>query len=252
VLQCSPYNVATPFHPVRYYLERAAELRSSDESGEALGKVARRELELRLNLTGPLVAARGYGESHVADEVAQTAALAQRLGNKARLIPALASQWVTQTGVGNTVASHGLARQIRDTAADGTDIDRLIAYRILGTTLLFEGEFEAALSQMTKFLDLFDEELHGDALAKVGPSSHALMAVMGIAEIHTICGRREDAAAWVARCLTDARRLGQAHNVCHAIPFAGCLLPAITGDVAALIEHSSELKKLTTVHGLPF
>jgi hypothetical protein len=55
-----------------------------------------------------------------------------------------------------------------------------------------------------------------------------------------------------ARCLADARRLDQAHNVCHAVAFAGCLLPAITGHVAALIEHSSELKKLTTVHGLPF
>lgn len=209
-----------------------------------------REFELRLEILGPLIAARGYGAAEVEREIDSAVELSTRLGTSDRIVAALVHKWIGRFN--ETEARLQVARQIAEVAANGSTFDRLMSHRCMGTTLLFRGEFKEAISEFEQFLAMYVPELHSEALDKIGATLHDTAVKVGLAEAWTLLGDGENAALWRKIALEDAQAGGHFQTLCHATAFAGGLLAAFTADVDDLAFHASRLRSLTLQHDLPF
>ncbi|SEP98088.1 AAA family ATPase [Thalassovita taeanensis] len=209
----------------------------------------RRELSFRLSLTSAMIAARGFTADSVSQEMERAQALSDKFGERAGLIPALVTKWIVLGASGNSIASHQLALRIHDLAQGGDEVDRLFAHRVLGTSHLFVGNFEAAADELFQFLKKYDRESHEERLSTVGPSNHATMSMVGLAQIHTLYGDPEAAAAWRDKALRAAE-LGTAHDMCNSTVFSGCFLAALSGQIDKLEEYTEKLRSLSEAHDL--
>jgi len=241
--------------------QRSAYSEAIDHFGKAIAANARcaeepardeRELSYRMNLSGALIAARGFSAPGVAEEMEKAAALSVKLGAKTRLVPALTGRWVATGGSGNFRLLVDLARQIAQAAENGSDVDRLLAHRVLGTSLLFTGQFGQALRELEMFIAGYDRQRDETELAKIGPSNHAIMTMVGLAEINTVLERDAEADRWVARVMQGARDIGQVHNLCNALMFCGCFLPILRGRPEGVDRNAAELKALSQEHKLSY
>ena len=210
-----------------------------------------REFDLRLAILGPLIAARGYGAREVERQIAHAVELSARTGGGERIVPALFLNWIARFNV--TDVRFEVARQISQVAAHGSTLDRLIAHRCMGTTLLFRGEFAAAIAEFEQFQMLFDPELHNEALNRVGATVHAVTVKVGLAEARrTMLGDTERAGIWRKAALDEADAGGHYQTICHTTAFAGGLLAALMEDADNLAFHATRLRDLTLQHDLPY
>ncbi len=108
-----------------------------------------REFDLRLGILGPLIAASGYGASEVERQIAHAVELSAHIGAGDRIVPALFLNWIARFN--ETDVRFEVARQIAQVAAAGSTLDKLMAHRCMGTTLLFRGEFAAAIAEFEQF-----------------------------------------------------------------------------------------------------
>lgn len=209
-----------------------------------------REFDLRLGILGPLIAARGYGAREVERQIAHAVELSARIGGGERIVPALFLNWIARFN--ETDVRFEVARQIAQVAAHGSTLDRLIAHRCMGTTLLFRGEFAAAIAEFEQFQKLFDPELHNEMLNRVGATVHAVTVKVGLAEAWTMLGDAERAGIWRKAALAEADASGHYQTICHTTAFAGGLLAALTEDADNLAFHATRLRDLTLQHDLPY
>jgi class 3 adenylate cyclase len=209
-----------------------------------------REFDLRLGILGPLIAARGYGAREVERQIAHAVDLSARIGGGERIVPALFLNWIARFN--ETDLRFEVARQIAKVAAHGSTLDRLIAHRCMGTTLLFRGEFAAAIAEFEQFQKLFDPELHNEALNRVGATVHAVTVKVGLAEAWTVLGDAERAHIWRKAALDEADASGHYQTICHTTAFAGGLLAAFMEDADNLAFHAARLRELTLQHDLPY
>jgi class 3 adenylate cyclase/ABC-type cobalamin/Fe3+-siderophores transport system ATPase subunit len=209
-----------------------------------------REFDLRLGMLGPLIAARGYGAREVERQIARAVELSTHIGGGERIVPALFLNWIARFN--ETDVRFEVARQIAQVAAHGSTLDRLIAHRCMGTTLLFRGEFAAAIAEFEQFQKLFDPELHNEALNRVGATVHAVTVKVGLAEAWTMLGDVERAGIWRKAALDEADASGHYQTICHTTAFAGGLLAALMEDADNLAFHATRLRDLTLQHDLPY
>jgi class 3 adenylate cyclase len=209
-----------------------------------------REFELRLEILGPLIAARGYGAPEVEREIDSAVELSTRLGTTDRIVAALVHKWMGRFK--ETEARLQVARQIAEVAANGSTFDRLMSNRCMGTTLLFRGEFKEAIFEFEQFLAMYVPELHSEALDKIGATLHDIAVKVGLAEAWTLLGDGQLGALWRKIALEDAQAGGHFQTLCHTTAFAGGLLAAFTEDIDDLAFHASRLRSLTLQHDLPF
>jgi class 3 adenylate cyclase len=218
---------------------------------EACAERDRSEVQRRMNLIALRLAAHGFGASDVQEEIETVTTLSQRIGGSSSIVPALALKWLVLV-TANWSAVEGLTRQMLALAEHGSDVDRLIAYRLGATTHIFRGEFAAGAEMAQRFMSLYVPEVHAPQLARVGPSQHATMAMVGLAECFTIFEDKAPAAHWQQRALESAHASQDIHTQCSALVFAGCFLSTLTGDLENLARFSDELRHLTMIHEVPF
>jgi class 3 adenylate cyclase len=209
-----------------------------------------REFDLRLGILGPLIAARGYGAREVERQIALAVELSSRIGTGDRIVPALFLNWIARFN--ETDVRFEVARQIAQVAAQGSTLDKLMAHRCMGTTLLFRGEFLAAIAEFEQFQKLFDPELHNEPLNRIGATVHAVTVKVGLAEAWTVLGNAEQAGSWRKAALDDAESSGHYQTICHTTAFAGGLLAAFMEDADDLAFHATRLRNLTLQHDLPY
>jgi hypothetical protein len=214
------------------------------------GERDEREFDLRLGILGPLIAARGYGAREVERQIAHAVELSARIGAGDRIVPALFLNWIARFN--ETDVRFEVARQIAQVAAQGSTLDKLMAHRCMGTTLLFRGEFLAAIAEFEQFQKLFDPELHNEALNRIGATIHAVTVKVGLAEAWTMLGNAERAGLWREAALEDAEASGHYQTICHTAAFAGGLLAAFMEDADGLAFHAARLRDLTLHHDLPY
>jgi len=209
-----------------------------------------REFDLRLAILRPLIAARGYGAREVERQIEHAVELSARIGSGDRIVPALFLNWIARFN--ETELRLEVARQIAQVAVHGSTLDRLIAHRCMGTTLLFRGEFVAAIAEFEQFQKLFDPELHNEALNKVGATVHAVTVKVGLAEAWTVLGDAERAGIWGKAAIEEADASGHYQTICHTTAFAGGLLAALMEDTDSLAVHATRLRDLTLKHDLSY
>lgn len=277
-----PHIAESVPHIVAFHLEQAGDFRSAaiewDRAGdqtakrsayaEAIGHLQKaidansrcddsqerdeRELSYRLSLSSALIASRGFSAEGVAEQMERAVLLSKKTGTIAKLVPAMTAKWIVQGTNNQMDACLELAEQIGELAKNGSDVDRLLAHRVKGTTLLFGGRFHAAMDELRAFFSIYDFDLHEDGLSVVGPSNHAIMMMIGWAEALTFTGKFEGAEQWQKKAFDAARKNGQIHHMCNVTLFAGCFVSALRDQNDALALHAQRLKTLSDEHDLPF
>ena len=206
------------------------------------GAAADRELSCRLALITALIADRGFAGPGVAEEQARIDRLGRETDAAARLVPMLLSRWVVLVSAGDFAGGLDLARQMARMTAQGSETDRLIGYRALGTSLLFAGRLAEALEMLRRFFDAYDPARHEPELRKVGTSSHALMSMVGMAEIHVLFEDFATADHWRDRARRQAEAGGRGHDVCNVTLFIDCALPALQDRYDRAAEGAARLR----------
>lgn len=211
-----------------------------------------REVAYRLGLVGSLIAARGYTADGVSQETERALALSQALGTTAKLVPVLVFKWFVTSARRDYRQGLDIAGRIHEAAQSGSTVDRLLSHRAFGTSLLFDGQFARALEELESFLAIYQPDRDEAELRTVGPTSHALMTMLGLAEIYTLFDQPDMADRWRLKVLDGARAEGSSHNLCNAIMFCGCFLPALRRQHDGLARHAAEIMEICVKHNLPY
>lgn len=209
------------------------------------------ELAVRLNLVASLVALHGFGAPEVLAEIPLVEALGASVQGRQQIIPLMLSKLVYLGSCGQFAAALDEAWRLRDLCAGGTDVERLLSHRTLGTALVFVGRFAEARAELEAFFAGYDPSRHDDGLARFGTSHHGAMTAVGLAELGAIAGDEAAVARWSARAQTFARGSGQAHDLCNVTLFTGCVIPALQGRYGGVAAGAEALRALAESHGLP-
>ena len=208
------------------------------------------ELSLRLGMIGPLIAVRGHGSQEVAQAVDQALELHRRLDSKQSIVPALTLKWLAQLGGSDHEALHRTALTIAESAKEAGPLDRLLAHRTLGTTLLFRGELAGAVDQFAAFLALYDPSLHDPLLSRAGASSHAGASLLGMAECFTLMDRPIERDKWRKALFAHATERNHVASLCPTLTFGGCWISATTRQFEEFVPYAGELQRLVKRHDL--
>lgn len=208
------------------------------------------ECDLTVNMIAPLIAVQGFAAPEVESEISRVAALSQKLGTRSSLMPALGLRRMMLSTSGNAPAAYALAVQMSELAEGGSETDRLIALRYLGTSQVFLGRFREAITNSERFLELYDAERHEQQLVNIGPANHWVMTMVGMAQCHAIVGEADRALHWVERSLLAARADGRAHTLAQTLAFGSCFVTFVLGEVQALARHADELRVVAQANAL--
>ena len=164
----------------------------------------RKELEVRLALAVPQIAACGYAAPNVERTCSRARALCEHLGDSQHLFFVLRGLWncvLDRAALGESLE---IAQQLLALASDRDDPEALaLAYRALGTTRFNRGEFAAALNafqhSMAACRELGEDagtRQHGEAPYIISGAYRGwALSIMGHAEQALRTGREALAAA---------------------------------------------------------
>jgi class 3 adenylate cyclase len=237
---------SAPVEAIAQY-ERALEVLPSLPAGKQRDE---RELGLRLDMIGPLIALRGHGSRDVANAVEQALELHRRLDSSQSIVPPLTLKWLAQLGGGDYEALLGTARLIAEKAKDASPVDRLLARRTMGTTLLFGGELSGAVAQFTDFLAIYDPAAHDGPLARAGATSHAGASLLGLSECFTLMDRADERDKWRRALFAHALERNHVPSLCPTLCFGGCWISATLRRFDEFVPHAEELGRLVQRHDL--
>jgi class 3 adenylate cyclase/tetratricopeptide (TPR) repeat protein len=210
------------------HFERCLGLLTKVPAGQERDQI---ELDIRIDLGVPLMGTSGYTAPEFRDNVDRALELCERVGEHARLFPALWGQVARTFSAGEIVAALGMAERFLQ-SAERQDNRQLcmIGHRLCGMTLFGRGSLLAARQHTERALQLYDAEkdahlrdIYGfdqrvAALAYLGRTLHQLgfpdqamrMSERAIAEArsfdHVTRQSTPRAASWNCRSCAERRR----------------------------------------------
>ena len=208
------------------------------------------EYAQRIDLISPLIAAHGHLAPVVEVEVERIGQLSTSLGTPSTAIAPLALKLLLRMTAGKVQEAFDLAQRMQTVATGGSESDQLIAHRYMGTTLLFGGHFEPAVTEAEKFMLLYEPAKHSAAMDKLGPSNHPVMVMVGLAQANTVFENADKALYWGQRILVETRSKGSGHNLSQALIFGHCFPAALSDNYSALASRSAELSQVVSQHDL--
>jgi class 3 adenylate cyclase/tetratricopeptide (TPR) repeat protein len=203
------------------------------------------EFSLRVGLTAPLIASKGYTSEELSECVAEALALSRKIGHTPELYSILYSRWGFLLTAGFMADACKIADEFSELAERQNDRDALYArYRMLGASHMCLGN----LKQATSYLD--------EAIARYDPQQHArLVTAYGVdigvaarcfkAEVRWLMGLADQAKAGTAQALEQAKRTQHVHTRALSLFFCG-LLSFLCRDGPAVRRYIDELMHLAS------
>ncbi|MBS0587585.1 MAG: AAA family ATPase [Proteobacteria bacterium] len=119
------------------------------------------EMQLYSTLGPAIIATRGFGDAEVGDTYQKLSELPQLPGNKPHVKVALWGQWVYSLVRGNLATAHTLALEMKQTGQEVNDTGMLVeGHWMLGDTLFWLANFDAAQQELTKAIERYDPGQH--------------------------------------------------------------------------------------------
>ena len=207
---------------------------------------ARDDLELTIltELVFPTLALRGWNSPEAATYVDRAIVLSAQVDSRHRIIPVLMGKWLTGISTGSRAALRTLAAQIVEAGHDGSEIDRLLVFRVMSSQYLFEGAQRDALREFNAFKALYDPERHEAQLGS-GATNHAVTIDVGLATCLALMGRFEEMRRVCAAAIGAARSGGHFSTMCQTIAAAGGFCALLEGDAKALARYATELAEIS-------
>ena len=177
------------------------------------------ELELQTTLGPALIATKGFGASEVAQAYTRARELCQQMGETPDVFPVLRGLWVFHEARAELQVAYELAEQLLVLAQRLQDPVYLIeAYRALGNTLFWLGEFAPAQGHLEQAIALYDFQQHRLWRSCMGLDP-AVVCLSYAAWALWLLGYPDQARRRSAEALTLAQELS--HSPSLAVPWPG-------------------------------
>jgi predicted ATPase/class 3 adenylate cyclase len=201
------------------------------------------ELELRIKLSGPLIATRGYVTTELADNYSNAWRLCEKLEEKRSIFPVMYGQWVIPYVRGDMAAALVNSKRFLQQAEQQNDTGLLMmGHRIYGSSLVWRGDTREGSEHLRQALSLYNADEH-DKLAYIF-SQHprtAALAHLCLALQHLGFIDQAMDAGWQA--ISDAKRLGHFNSIAYSLCFVSLLI-MLRRDVPTLKTTAGELLQL--------
>ena len=248
-------------------LERSALVEAAEQLKRALAQIAslpattalrREQIKLQIALMNPLMHVKGFGapETKAAAEQAralieQAEALGEPPEDRLLLFSVLYSFWVANCVVFNGDAMRELAAQFLTLAEKQRAIAPLmIGHRLMGVSMMFTGNSAQARAHYDQAHALYDRSEHRPLATRFGADiGVTILSSRSIAL--WVLGYPKAALADADQALKDAREIGQAATLMHALSWTSLSL-IHCGSYTEAIAQCDELLALTDEKGSLF
>ena len=209
------------------------------------------ELAIRISLSGPLIATRGYVTAELANNYARASKLCTKLGEDKSKFPVMYGQWVIPYVRGDMAAALRNSEIFLRRAEQQDDGGLLMmGHRIFGSSLVWRGDVLPGSQHLQHALSLFQSPEH-DHLAYMF-SQHprtAALAHLCLALQHL--GHLDQAmeAGWEA--ISQAKRIEHFNSIAYALCFVSLLI-MLRRDVGTLKQTAGELLQLASQHNASY
>jgi class 3 adenylate cyclase/predicted ATPase len=194
----------------------------------------RREFALRLALVTPTMALSGYGSDATERTILRARALAEKIGETARIFPIAYGEWVSNYARGKIAYSRDLAENFLSLAERQTDmVPIVVGHRMLGSSLSILGELPAGRATLERCVQLYDPAQHGAAAVAYGQDSRvSAMSFLSWAQL--ALGDIAVAIDTAERAIGYAEVMPHANTQGVALCLAGAIFRGIVRDVPGI------------------
>src|SRR5262249_2197245 len=117
------------------------------------------ELEMRIKLSGPLIATGGYVSSELSENYARASDLCTKLGENRSAFPVMYGQWVIPYVHGDMKQALKQSEIFLRRSEQQDDVGlRLMGHRIYGSSLVWRGDTEEGSKHLREALGLYKPE----------------------------------------------------------------------------------------------
>jgi class 3 adenylate cyclase/predicted ATPase len=219
------------------------------ETQPACGERDARELSLQLALGGSLTPARGYAHPEAAAAYERAAALADAVGDAARLDVARAGLAVCYFNRGEVERGRALGTQVLTGAeARGDREQALILHAVLVAPEHYQGKFASSLAHCERVIAFYGSGQYGHV--RMLSSDSGIVALNWCAWNLWQLGQPDAALVRAREAISLARRLDDPFGLAFAL-FFETALHWFRRDVAAQRERATEVIALSETHRFP-
>jgi predicted ATPase len=203
-------------------------------------------MALQTTLGPALIATQGYGAPEVAQAYTQARELCRQMGETPDVFPVLRGLWVFHEAWAELQVARELAEQLLVLAQSLQDPVHLIeAYRALGNTLFWLGEFAPARGHLEQGITLYDFQQHR-SLGFLYGTDPAVICLSYAAWALWLLGYPDQARWRSAEALTLAQELSHSPSLAVALVWVAFLhqscreVPMVQERAEALIGLAAE------------
>jgi class 3 adenylate cyclase/ABC-type transport system involved in cytochrome c biogenesis ATPase subunit len=201
---------------------------------------AERELEALIDLGWVIRHARGYGDGELASIYRRVRLLATELGKAQQLANAIYGLWTHAAGRGEWKTALSLAGEFERLSRDMGDSQLEVeAFRLLGASAAFTGEFSVARAHFEHALSVYDSRIHGPRFG-FDPGA-ASAAYMSWTLWHL--GQREQARACATRALAIAEATNHASTLAMVLSWL-IFYEICEENVDVVLAYNDRLQKV--------
>jgi predicted ATPase len=198
---------------------------------------------MRIKLSGPLIATRGYVTPELAENYANAWQLCSSLKEEKSIFPVMYGQWVIPYVRGDMAAALVNSERFLHQAERQSDTGLLMmGHRIYGSSLVWRGDARPGSEHLRQALSLYNGSEH-DKLAYIfsqHPRTAALAHLcLGLQHLGFIDQAMD--AGWQA--IADAKRIGHFNSIAYSLCFVSLLI-MLRRDVSTLKTTAGELMQL--------
>jgi len=233
--------------------EAIAQLRRGLSLLEGLSETRERkqlELDIHVTLTTALMAGKGYANPEVVAALERVNRLVTETGAVGTPVHffVLFGLWASNFNAGAIPAALEHAANFLSSAqSQPSSGPLLVGHRILAHSLMYSGDYRAALAHVETAASLYRPDEHRDSAFRYGQDiGVSAFVCLSWALWHR--GYPDQSARAADRALAYGRELGHAHTLAYVLHNAG-RAAVFTRDVAAVCACSNECVALASEHG---
>ncbi len=205
------------------------------------------ELALRIKMSGPLIAARGYVTTELRENYARAWQLCNELGVEKTAFPVMYGQWVIPYVRGNMAEALANSERFLRLAEKQDDTGYLMmGHRIYGSSLVWRGDTLNGSRHLQQALSLYRASEH-DHLAYIFSQHPRTAALSHLCLALQHLGFLDQAmeAGWEA--ISEAKRIGHFNSIAYSLCFVSLLI-MLRRETLSLRTTAGELLELAQQH----
>jgi predicted ATPase len=208
------------------------------------------ELDIHVTLTAALRAAKGFADPEVFAALERANRLVTETASVATPVhfSVLYGLWSSTHNAGAIAAGIKHATNFLSVAqSQPSSGPLLVGHRILAWSLIFSGDYRAALAHLETAASLYRRDEHRDSVLHYGEDiGVSAFGQLSWALLHR--GYPDQSVRAADRALALSQQLGHVHTLSHALWHAG-MAAVLARDVTTVCTYSNECLALASEHG---